>query len=60
MRYMEELRTRDSLDLLSQTEQINYLENKVRQLAKLDKSYSSSKLVLYVEIPDSNNSKSFG
>lgn len=41
MRYMEELRSRDSLDLLSQTQQINYLETKVRQLAKLDKSYSS-------------------
>jgi hypothetical protein len=41
MRYMEELRTRDSLDLLSQTDQINYLENRLSQLAKLDKSYSS-------------------
>lgn len=41
MRYMEELRSRDSLDLLSQTQQINYLEKKVSQLAKLDKSYSS-------------------
>lgn len=41
MRYMEELRTRDSIDLLSQTQKINYLETKVRQLAKLDKNYSS-------------------
>ncbi|WP_136480209.1 DUF389 domain-containing protein [Cognatitamlana onchidii] len=41
MRYMEELRTRDSLDLLSQSQKINYLENKVRRLATLDKSYSS-------------------
>ena len=39
LRYMEELRTRDSLDLLSQTEKINFLENKVRQLSKLEKNY---------------------
>ncbi|WP_242204902.1 DUF389 domain-containing protein [Aestuariivivens insulae] len=39
LRYMEELRTRDSLDLLSQTEKINYLENKVRKLSKLEKNY---------------------
>lgn len=38
-RYMEELRTRDSLDLLSQTQKITYLENKVRQLSKLEKNY---------------------
>ncbi|SFZ89315.1 uncharacterized hydrophobic domain-containing protein [Flaviramulus basaltis] len=37
--YMEELRTRDSLDLLSQTEKISFLENKVRQLSKLEKNY---------------------
>ncbi|WP_298530587.1 DUF389 domain-containing protein [uncultured Algibacter sp.] len=41
MRYMEELRTRDSLDLLSQTQQISYLQKKVRRLSKIDKSYSS-------------------
>lgn len=38
-RYMKELRFRDSLDLLSQTEKITYLENKVRQLSKLEKNY---------------------
>ena len=38
-RYMEELRTRDSLDLLSQTQKIAFLENKVRQLSKLEKNY---------------------
>ncbi|MFD1615394.1 DUF389 domain-containing protein [Gelatiniphilus marinus] len=38
-RYMEELRTRDSLDLLSQSQKISYLENKVKQLSKLERSY---------------------
>lgn len=38
-RYMEELRTRDSLDLLSQTQKISFLENKVRELSKLEKGY---------------------
>ncbi|WP_034043383.1 DUF389 domain-containing protein [Wocania ichthyoenteri] len=38
-RYMEELRTRDSLDLLSQTQKIEYLENKVKQLSKLERNY---------------------
>ncbi|MDD7886383.1 DUF389 domain-containing protein [Flavivirga sp. 57AJ16] len=38
-RYMEELRTRDSLDLLSQTQKIAYLENKVKQLSKLERNY---------------------
>ncbi len=38
-KYMEELRTRDSLDLLSQTQKITYLENKVNQLSKLEKNY---------------------
>ncbi|GAA4887852.1 DUF389 domain-containing protein [Flaviramulus aquimarinus] len=38
-KYMEELRTRDSLDLLSQTQKIAYLENKVSQLSKLEKNY---------------------
>lgn len=38
-RYMEELRTRDSLDLLSQTQKISYLENKVKQLSKLERNY---------------------
>ncbi|GGZ79514.1 DUF389 domain-containing protein [Algibacter mikhailovii] len=41
MRYMEELRTRDSLDLLSQNQQISYLKDKVRKLSKLDKSYAA-------------------
>lgn len=39
LRYMEELRTRDSLDLLSQTQKISYLENKVKQLSKLERNY---------------------
>ncbi|WP_185956515.1 DUF389 domain-containing protein [Changchengzhania lutea] len=38
-RYMEELRTRDSLDLLTQTQQIAFLENKIRQLSKLERNY---------------------
>lgn len=38
-KYMEELRTRDSLDLLSQTQKIAYLESKVKQLSKLEKNY---------------------
>ncbi|MFV9550051.1 DUF389 domain-containing protein [Algibacter sp. PT7-4] len=38
-KYMEQLRTRDSLDLLSQTQKIAYLENKVQQLSKLEKNY---------------------
>lgn len=38
-KYMEELRTRDSLDLLSQTQKISYLESKVLQLSKLEKNY---------------------
>ena len=39
LRYMEELRTRDSLDLLTQTQKIVFLENKVSQLSKLEKNY---------------------
>lgn len=38
-RYMEELRTRDSLDLLSQTQKIAYLESRVLRLSKLEKNY---------------------
>jgi uncharacterized hydrophobic protein (TIGR00271 family) len=38
-KYMEELRKRDSVDLLSQTQKIVYLENKVSQLAKLESRY---------------------
>jgi hypothetical protein len=37
-RYMRELRTRDSLDILSQTEKIAYLERKVQQLSKYEKN----------------------
>ena len=39
LEYMEELRTRDSLDLLSQTQKIAFLENKVKELSKLEKNY---------------------
>ena len=38
-KYMTELRTRDSLDLLSQSQKVAYLENKVKQLSKLEKNY---------------------
>lgn len=38
-KYMEELRTRDSLDLLSQTQKIDYLENRVIKLSRLEKNY---------------------
>jgi uncharacterized hydrophobic protein (TIGR00271 family) len=38
-KYMEELRYRDSLDLLSQTQKITFLEGKVKQLSKLEKYY---------------------
>ncbi|MGZ0017609.1 DUF389 domain-containing protein [Yeosuana sp. AK3] len=38
-KYMQELRYRDSLDLLSQTQKINFLESKVRQLSKIEKLY---------------------
>jgi hypothetical protein len=34
---MEELRTRDSLDLLSQGQKISYLEDRVRVLSRLEK-----------------------
>ena len=37
-KYMEELRTRDSLDLLSQSQKIAFLESKVQQLSKLEKN----------------------
>ncbi|MGJ8592528.1 MAG: DUF389 domain-containing protein [Aquaticitalea sp.] len=36
MRYMSELRYRDSLDLLSQSEKIAFLENKVAKLSKYE------------------------
>ncbi len=38
-KYMEELRTRDSLDLLSQTQKIAFLEDRVRKLNKLERNY---------------------
>lgn len=41
LRYMEELRSRDSLDLLSQTQKIQYLENELMQLHKRDRKYKS-------------------
>jgi len=37
LEYMEELRTRDSLDLLTQQQKISILENKVRELSVLEK-----------------------
>ena len=39
VRYMEELRSRDSLDLLSKSQQIIFLEEKVAQLSKLEKDF---------------------
>ena len=41
---MEELRTRDSLDMMSQQQKITYLEDKVRQLSKFEQSMSFYKL----------------
>ena len=38
LEYMEELRSRDSLDLLSQTQKINFLEDKVQELLVLEKN----------------------
>ena len=38
LKYMEELRSRDSLDLLSQTQKITFLESKVIQLSKYEKN----------------------
>lgn len=35
-RYMQELRTRDSMDLLTQTQKITLLESKLRQLSKYE------------------------
>jgi Predicted membrane protein len=37
LEYMEELRSRDSLDLLTQQQKINFLEDKVAQLSKLER-----------------------
>lgn len=39
LEYMEELRTRDSLDMMSQQQKINYLEDKVRKLSKFENDY---------------------
>jgi len=39
LEYMEELRSRDSLDLLSQTQKINFLEDKVQEFLVLEKNY---------------------
>tara|TARA_R110002049_G_scaffold206269_1_gene376803 strand:- start:48454 stop:49923 length:1470 start_codon:yes stop_codon:yes gene_type:complete len=38
-RYMEELRNRDSLDLLTQSQKIAFLEDKVKKLSKLERNY---------------------
>lgn len=37
-RYMQELRSRDSLDLLSQTQKITFLETKLKQLSKYERN----------------------
>jgi len=39
LKYMEELRVRDSLDLMSQQQKIVFLEDRVRQLSKLEQNY---------------------
>ena len=39
LKYMEQLRSRDSLDLLSQTQKITFLEGRVRALSKLERNY---------------------
>lgn len=38
LEYMEELRTRDSLDLMSQQQKISFLEDRVRKLSRLERS----------------------
>jgi hypothetical protein len=38
MKYMEQLRYRDSLDLMSQTQKIEFLENRVKSLSALEKN----------------------
>ncbi|MEJ6793295.1 MAG: DUF389 domain-containing protein [Lacinutrix sp.] len=38
LEYMEELRSRDSLELMSQNEKIIFLEDRVRKLAKLERN----------------------
>lgn len=37
LEYMEELRTRDSIDLLTQTQKISFLENRVMKLSRLER-----------------------
>jgi uncharacterized hydrophobic protein (TIGR00271 family) len=39
IKYMEQLRSRDSLDMLSQTQKIAFLEDRVRVLSKLEQNY---------------------
>jgi uncharacterized hydrophobic protein (TIGR00271 family) len=39
LEYMEELRTRDSLDLMSQHQKISFLEDKVKELSKYEVDY---------------------
>jgi len=39
LEYMEELRSRDSMDLLSKTQKIVFLEDKVKELLVLEKNY---------------------
>ena len=39
LEYMEELRSRDSMDLLSKTQKIVFLEDKVRKLLVLEKNH---------------------
>ena len=39
LEYMEELRTRDSLDLMSQKEKIVFLEDRLQKLMKLERNY---------------------
>lgn len=38
LEYMEELRSRDSLELMTQRQKVTFLENKVRQLSKLERN----------------------
>ena len=71
VRYMEELRSRDSLDLLSKNQKIIYLEEKVSKLSRLEKdiipfedicaeakiNYESIKTLSYANTLVSNFSK---
>lgn len=60
MKYMEQIRFRDSLDIVSQTDKITYLENRVKTLSILEKNtIPFNDVVKEVQI-NYENLKSFG